>query len=150
MKPYIINSVTILLAISSFLLGKEVIPLLMHGITVKYQRVTGPEFIVLKGEKYLKSIYSNDTNIDCSELYVYNSNDLDSDQGFLSSKCNYIVDGDYKKKKAIFKNDQLYPVIYMKKILTESGYFVYLALFLLCFIWFFVNALVLVKNHVKI
>jgi hypothetical protein len=119
MKNSIRLAAGLMLAIVSLYMGKDVVPLFNNGITVKYQRVTGPEFVVLHGRENLKGADLKRHDVDCSEVFV--ANDLDKDIGILKAST-YVISGDCFDAKSIEKGGQLYPVIHIRKIMAKTEY----------------------------
>lgn len=61
-----------------------------NGLIVKYQRVTGPEFVVLESNGYLKDMH-NGKKVNIGE--VFSSEELDSESGFPNGG-KYIIKGE--------------------------------------------------------
>lgn len=88
-------------------------------IEVKYQRNSGPEFIVKKSSTFLKKLKIMHPELDISEIVSNQS--FDSEIGFPSSKNFYYIRGNYIKG---VKTDtkSVYPVLQIDKMIGSIYY----------------------------
>lgn len=126
MKRTLLILLVVSLITISVVIVCNVYSLFFYGIKVKYQRVTGPEFVVLDGAQNLAMNSHTDKNIDYSELF--SKTDLDSTTGFLRNSI-YIIQGDIVGTKSISENSQKYPIINVAKIMPLKVYYIMLILF---------------------
>jgi len=114
------------LIVLGYYILRAVIPLLNSGVTVKYQRVTGPEFVILNDGENIIANSSNQQAINKEEFFV--TDDLDNRFGYLKGK-KYRLTGEVVGTKKISPNTQSYLLIKIKVIKSIEEY--YLALFIL-------------------
>jgi hypothetical protein len=135
-----------------FFYEKQIVSLFTDGILVKYQRVTGPELVVLKGEKKLQkqNEQASNKNISYSELFVIDDLDETSEVK-LKSSFTYIIQGELIDYKPITPDsDVLYPIIKINYIVTKIDYYILGSLFLLFLSGIFLSSIGLIISFKSI
>lgn len=125
-----------------FYLANIIVPLTSEGIIVKYQRNTGPEFIVINEKT--KFVNNENEGFHYSEFFIDNKEIVETNLGFLSSE-KYIIDYeviDYRKEGGFW-----YPVVSIKSILLYALYKLYVILLIVFNILLLVFIYLLVRKE---
>jgi len=145
MKVIIYIGLVLVNSLIVFFLWNQVFLLWYNGVKVEYQRVTGPEFIVIKGHKYLENGIPDRKNIDFNELYI--TNDLDKRIGYLK-EGNYVIYGKVLGTKTTMDGGKNYPLMKVELIVSTEEFYIKSSILILSILSFCFLAYKIVRSIV--